>query len=370
MSETIERVAAFVESCIAGETAGDREFDRLAREVFAYQYERVPLYRRLCDLRGVDPSRLAHWTEIPHAPADLFKEEGLLVACGQPAARFLSSGTTAGATRRSRHELGTASLALYERSALAHFRAMVLPDAPGPLATLVVGPTAETHPHSSLGHMYSWIARDFADGAAFVAFDREGRLDEDAALAWLEAAAASTTPVLILALASTVTALFARLRRERRELRLPADSRLVETGGSKGGKAYSKAGLLKAAWRFLHIPAYLCTSEYGMTELLSQFYDDALLRRWRGTLGPRAMVGPPWVRSAVVDPTTLEPASGGRRGILRHFDLANCESVAAVQTLDVGRACGEGFEVLGRAAGAEARGCSHLLSMLTTDGTR
>jgi hypothetical protein len=39
-------------------------------------------------------------------------------------------------------------------------------------------------------------------------------------------------------------------------------------------------------------------------------------------------------------------------------DLANTGSLIAVQTGDLGRCVEDGFEVLGRAPGAEARGCS------------
>jgi len=38
--------------------------------------------------------------------------------------------------------------------------------------------------------------------------------------------------------------------------------------------------------------------------------------------------------------------------------------VMAVQTLDLGVEKGHGFDVLGRASGAEARGCSQLMSVL------
>ena len=38
----------------------------------------------------------------------------------------------------------------------------------------------------------------------------------------------------------------------------------------------------------------------------------------------------------------------------------------AVQTSDVGRAAGDGFEVLGRLEGAEARGCSIAADALLT----
>jgi hypothetical protein len=375
----LDEVERFVADCSQGDTSrrpdDDAEFDRLALAVFAHQYEHVPLYRRLCDLRGASPSSVGHWSEAPAAPADLFKEDlGLDAQAGD--IEFLSSGTTQGAERRSRHAVHERSYGLYRRSSMAHFRSMVLADSPGPMAVLVLGPLASTHPSSSLGHMYGFAVESFAaardSGQADVtqAFDAEGRLDLGLALDRLEEAAASSRPLLILALRTTITAVFEALRGRKEPLRLPADSRLVETGGSKGGRTMSRAGVRKAAWRFLHIPAYLCAGEYGMTELLSQFYEDALHSRWSGALEPRSFVGPRWVRTTVADPATLRPLPAGERGILRHFDLANVASVSAVQTLDIGFDCGAGFEVRGRADGAEARGCSQLMSALSEGITR
>ncbi len=391
----IETVSQFIDSCLAdGDSTERREhFERLALEVFAFQYETVPLYRRLCDLRRVRPGKVTSWREAPALPADALKEDldtdGPARNCDAPPARvFLSSGTTKGSEHRSRHSISARSLSLYRRSSLGHLRSMVLPDRPGPMAVLVLGPTAATHPNSSLGHMFEWAGEELgfspqqereptdadrtgeigqAPTPAFdAAFDAEGHLDLAAAVAWLERAAAATRPVLLLCLTTTITAVFEELRDRRLQLRLPADSRIVDTGGRKGGRALSRNGLLKAAWRFLHIPAYLCVTEYGMTELLSQFYDDALHSRWAGRLEPRSKVGPAWVRSVVVDPTTLTPLPPGQRGLLRHFDLANCESVSAIQTLDVGYGIGRGFEIIGRAPEAETRGCSQLLSMIST----
>ena len=60
----------------------------------------------------------------------------------------------------------------------------------------------------------------------------------------------------------------------------------------------------------------------------------------------------------MADPETLREVPRGRSGILRHFDLANCGSVMAIQTDDVGYLTGSGFEITGRAPGAEARGCA------------
>jgi hypothetical protein len=66
-----------------------------------------------------------------------------------------------------------------------------------------------------------------------------------------------------------------------------------------------------------------------------------------------------------VDPVNLEPVARGEQGLLRHFDLANVDSAMAVQTLDVGRELGDGFELLGRAHGAAQRGCSELMRDVT-----
>jgi hypothetical protein len=60
----------------------------------------------------------------------------------------------------------------------------------------------------------------------------------------------------------------------------------------------------------------------------------------------------------VIDPETGREAREGGRGLIRIFDLANRGSVLAIQTEDVGVRRGDGFELLGRAPEAEARGCS------------
>jgi len=340
------------------EPGGELEFNQLALDVFAHQYEHVAVYRRFCERRGVSPGRVDRWEDVPALPADAFKH-GLDTPTGPYV--FLSSGTTAGPERRSRHAVE--SLAAYEASALSHFRTMVLADEPGPLATLVLGPTVSSHPHSSLGQMFTWCVEHFASDTTLVAFDTGGRANISAAVDWLAERSLGSAPVLILAVTSALTAVLEALRDRHGPCRLPADSRIVDTGGRKGiPHVLSPKGVLKAAWRWLHVPAYLCVNEYGMTEMFSQFYDDALESRASGRLSPRAKVGPPWARTRVVDPAALEPVSSGTVGLLRHFDLANWESVSAIQTLDLGCEVGIGFELRGRAAGAESRGCSALVT--------
>jgi hypothetical protein len=91
---------------------------------------------------------------------------------------------------------------------------------------------------------------------------------------------------------------------------------------------------------------------YGMTELSTQFYDAG------NSTVPSVKCGPHWIRSRLVDPLTGQDVPPGERGILAHTDLANFNSVTTLLTQDVGMACDDGFVLLGRAAGAQAKGCS------------
>jgi hypothetical protein len=103
-----------------------------------------------------------------------------------------------------------------------------------------------------------------------------------------------------------------------------------------------------------------------MTEHGTQFLDNVL----RDSLStgsdqvPRFKVVPPWARTLVVDPETFAERPPGERGLLLHFDLINRASVLAVLSEDVGCTVGGGFELFGRAAASEARGCSIALDEL------
>src|SRR5262249_30265129 len=143
----------------------------------------------------------------------------------------------------------------------------------------------------------------------------------------------------------------------------PHSSRLMDTGGAKGTtRPLSRNGLLQAVWNTLAIPGYFVVNEYGMTELSSQFYDNVIRDRHHGRGTHRAKAGSHWTRTLVLDPGTLREVAGDARGVLCHIDLANAGTAVAVLTEDVGRRTRDGFEVVGRVEGAEARGCSLALA--------
>ncbi len=133
----------------------------------------------------------------------------------------------------------------------------------------------------------------------------------------------------------------------------------MDTGGFKGqSREITRQELYGMAREFLGIPREFCVNMYGMTEHSTQFIDSTICDRARGITGPRHKIVPPWARTRVVDCETLEPLPDGEAGLLLHYDLGNRNSVLAVLSEDMGYALGGGFELLGRAKGAEARGCS------------
>lgn len=335
-----------------------RRFDELALRVFRYQYEGNEPYRRFCDRRGRTPASVASWTEIPAVPVTAFKHADLVVAGLPEGLTFVTSGTTQGTETRGRHRVPDPSI--YRAAALDHFVRCVLPDGLRP-RFLVLAPALAEQPQSSLCQMIDWLAAELSIAPAeyFVA---RGEVRHEALRRRVAELEPTREPVLLIGVTYGFIRFLDACASDGVRLRLPYGSRIVDTGGTKGrSRSMSRNGLLRAFWDGLGVPGYAVANEYGMTEMCSQFYDDSIRNHVLGRKRDRAKIGPAWVRTQLVSPQTLEAAAPGERGLLRHLDLANVGSVSALQTEDVGLAVGEGFEVLGRASGAEMRGCAMLL---------
>ena len=331
------------------------EFEGWALRIFAHQFERNRPYRAFCERRGIMPSTVARWQDVPAVPTAAFRHVEL--ACGPAEAVFRTSGTTTGGEARGRHFVSC--LALYRASALRSFARFVLPDGARPTYFLLVPPLT-LRPDSSLVHMCAWIAE--GGGEWFV--DEHG-VDVDRVLARLGEAERSGETVCVVGVTAAFARLFEACRARNVVFRLGPASRVMDTGGAKGlERPLSRAAFLRECWTLLGVAGYHCVNEYGMTELCSQRYDSALRDRFDGRgLEPRRLVGPPWLRTRVLDPDTLAEVPAGSTGLLCHHDLANAGSVSVVLTEDLGRMVGDdGIEVSGRVPGATPRGCGMLLA--------
>jgi hypothetical protein len=341
----------------------EARFDALARELFAFQFERCVPYRRFCERRGVRPASLGGWQEIPAVPTGAFKELALTSFAPERAVHvFRTSGTST----RARGALHLDTLELYEASLLPSFVRHLLPElaAGGRAPIFVLAPSPGELPDSSLSHMFGVAVRELgAPGSGF--FLREGELLGDELLAALERAAADAGPLLLCGTAFAFVFLLDELARRGRRLALPAGARIMETGGFKGrSRELSREELYAGLEAGLGVPAARIVNQYGMTELGSQFYDSVLRRPGE----PRRKLGPPWARVRLVDPVSGAESRAGEPGVITVVDLANTGSVLALQTADLGRAVADGFDVLGREPGAEARGCSIAAEELLLEG--
>jgi hypothetical protein len=220
--------------------------------------------------------------------------------------------------------------------------------------------------------MCETVRREFGEGGSIFAgrLNAQGAWDLDlaTALAALRATTAEAGPWAVLGTAFNFVQLLDHLAAQGCRLLLPPGSRVMETGGYKGRtRALSRAELHARITERLGVPARCIVCEYGMSELSAQAYDCQVSASSGGQVQgakfevpsrPRVFRFPPWARVQVISPKTGREVAEGETGLLRVFDLANVWSAMAVQTEDLGVRRGDGFELIGRAARAEPRGCS------------
>jgi hypothetical protein len=346
-------VAAFVAGQPPPET-----FDALACDLARHQAAHIEGYARLCRARGVDLGALASADAIPAVPTDAFKVTR--VATFEPsetAKVFRTSGTTIG----TRGEHAMSDVATYDAAAVAFGRHWLARDLDRSVPVIVLGPSPEQMPDSSLVHMCAEFVRAFGAPSSVEAtylVDANGVIDLATFDERVAVALARAEPMLVLGTSFAFVHFVDAIGKATFDL--PRGSRVMQTGGYKGRSREVPPAVLRADLaRVFALDQRSIVGEYGMTELSSQFYERTLFE-------PAAPLGlyaePPWARVVPVDPDTLVAVPDGKVGIAKIIDLMNVDSAVAVLTQDQVRRVGPvnegGFELLGRAPGAPPRGCS------------
>ena len=89
----------------------------------------------------------------------------------------------------------------------------------------------------------------------------------------------------------------------------------MDTGGFKGqARELSRDELYGLFTQYFRVPASHCVNMYGMSEFSSQFLDNTLRHAYQGRQAPLAKENPPWTRTLVVDPETMQPVPAGQPG--------------------------------------------------------
>ena len=346
MSATFDFTTATSRGAWIGELLGpmdEAKFEELARILFAWQFARVPAFARLCTAHGVSPKNLDSWKDIPAMPQQVFKLEKLYArALGKPEAIYETSGTTTG--QPGRQFLASTDI----------YRAVALANADRPpfwdrvfLHFLVPSPLDA--PQSSLSAMFGFWAVEFGEKRTAFWVNNDA-INFVALRSVLETQCRQGAPIGIAGTAfSFVHAIDAWAHLP--PLELPFGSWILETGGFKGrSREVSKPELYAQLMRTFSVRDVDIYNEYGMSELSSQSY----------THGVNALHHtPPWARVLVVDPATGREVRVGQKGLVRWIDLANVDSVMALQTLDLAeRRNTDCFDLIGRLPRTEPRGCS------------
>ena len=307
----------------------DADFERIAMEVFHYQLKNCSVYRDYVHLLNRQNAKSLE--EIPFLPIEFFKTNEIY--CGQKSDSdilFLSSGT--GNSIRSKHIVR--DIKLYESS----FRASYLKffGAISDHVILALLPNYQEQGNSSLVFMVDALVSDSANNLSGFLLNEPEEIEIR-----YKKACASGKKVVIFGVS------YALLDLAEKNINL-SEAIIIETGGMKGRrKEISKKSLHLELMKGLNVP--FVSSEYGMTELLSQAYsfEDGIFSC------------PPWMKvlfREVHDPLTLIKGSG--KGAINVIDLANIHSCSFIATQDLGRNVPGGFILEGRMEQSDLRGCN------------
>lgn len=309
-----------------------KEFEKLALEVFKFQFENNKTYRSFCDLLYIHYSDVKHLAQIPFLPIQFFKTHTIVSSKNSIETTFTSSGTTRSIT--SQHHV--TDLKIYKSSFLKGFELFY--GNVQEYTILALLPSYLEREGSSLIYMVeSLISQSNHPESGFylnnltelkdtlIKLDSKGR------------------KVLLIGVSFALLDLV-----ETYQFKLK-NTIIMETGGMKGKrKELIRQELhhhLKKGFGVQNIH-----SEYGMTELLSQAYSH----------GNGIFNCPNWMQVLTRDTEdALSIQSFEKTGGLNIIDLANVNSCSFIATQDLGKVYNDGsFEVIGRFDDSDIRGCN------------
>ena len=307
----------------------DESFEQTALQVFHFQYEYNSIYRSFADSLGkANPKSLA---EIPFLPISFFKTHPV-ISCDPENVEltFLSSGTTD--STRSNHLIHSASI--YEKSFEATYRKFI----GNPEEQVILGllPNYIEQGSSSLVYMVDKLIQlSQSKLSGFM-------LNELDSVKSIYSNVLSTGKKVVI---FGVSYALLDLAEKRTDL---SQALIIETGGMKGRRAeLTKEELHQELMLGLNVP--FVSSEYGMTELLSQAYSNK----------EGLFTEPNWMKILIRDTNDpLSYVSAGKSGGINVIDLANIYSCSFIATQDLGKIIDDKFQLLGRFDNADIRGCN------------
>ncbi|MFX3625620.1 MAG: long-chain fatty acid--CoA ligase [Ectobacillus sp.] len=342
--EIIDLLLNFMET----DSYSDEAFNDCALQLFAYQYTNNLPFRKFCMQKGKTLRTVKSWKDIPAVPINAFKELPLSCIHPEQAERvFMTSGTTKGVKGKHFHP----NLQVWNLSMKTYFKKRFMEDT-DKIRMGILFPTEEKMQNSSLAHYLALAMEEFGTEESKYLLGEQG-INISLLIQELEHAEQTGEPFALLGATFSFVHMFEELEKLGRTFTLPPGSKILDTGGFKNQSREMELDEFYAQLSsILGVPRKNCINMYGMTELSTQFYDSG------NEQVPSVKSGPHWIRTRVINPLTGEEVLRGERGVIVHCDLANFNSVTSILTEDLGIETENGFLLLGRVQGTEAKGCS------------
>lgn len=310
-----------------------QKFEQLALKIFQFQKENNSIYKEFIELsNSIEPTCLE---EIPFLPISFFKSHELLSTSKTGnETLFLSSGTTG--SERSKHLV--TSTKIYETSFYKTYERQI--GNPKNQVILALLPNYLEQGNSSLVYMVNDLINQSNHELSGFYLNQYDIIYEK----YLQALSENKNVVIF-----GVSYALLDLAEKGFDF---SEAIIIETGGMKGRrKEISKNELHQIIQK--GSKAKLISSEYGMTELLSQAYCD----------NNRIFAPAPWMKILIRDVNDPKQILNKEKiGGINVIDLANIYSCSFIATQDLGRIEKNGFSLHGRFDNAEIRGCNLLLS--------
>lgn len=313
------------------------EFENLALELFQFQSQTNPIYKKYIEARQIDTHSVESLDQIPFLPIRFFKDHKVVSGNAADYQDFFSSSGTTGMIT-SRHYIWS------EQWYLAHAK-QIFESNYGSIEdfhVLALLPAYLERKGSSLVSMADhFIHESKSEHSGFYLYNQDELLEK------IELLATDGRKILLLG----VTFALLDLAESGKRFNSPSNLVVMETGGMKGRrKEMIREEVHDILKPFFGVEAI--HSEYGMTELMSQAYSKG---QGKYTLPSSMRV----MLRDVNDPLSFSQRSQGGINVM---DLANFHSCAFIETQDLGKLDENGMlEVLGRFDNSEIRGCNLLV---------